>query len=302
MNVELRHLRCFLAIAEEGNVTRAAAALHLTQPALSRTLAQLERQLGTQLVDRSTHHLRLTPAGVRFRLAAAAAVRAFDQALGSVATDPPRLRLGLTWSSATYTAAIVRVWNEVHPDRPLIVRRSDERTGGLAHGAVDVALVHGPVTDAALRTTLLAEEDRVAALPAGHRLAGASTLTLADLAGEVLVVNSVAGTTTPELWPAASRPVVGGDSETIDDWLVKIAAGSGVGVTAGSTPSLHPHPGVRFVPLTGAPPIPLLLAWPALDSHPDVRELVRLALRATRALVDHGRVAQVDHERGATTP
>jgi DNA-binding transcriptional LysR family regulator len=285
MNVEVRHLRCFLAIAEEGNVTRAAAALHLTQPALSRTLAQLEQQLGARLVDRSTHHLRLTPAGQRFQLAAASAVRAFDLALASVAADSPRLRLGLTWSTATYTAAIVRAWNSEHPQRPLIVRRSDERTGGLAYGEVDVALVHGPVTDSSLRTALLDEEPRVAALPAGHRLAAATELTLADLAGEALIVNTVAGTTTPELWPAGARPVIGGDSETIDDWLVEIASGTGVGVTAASTPSLHPHPGVRFVPLVGAPPIPMLLAWPARDAHPDVRELVRLAARATRALV-----------------
>src|SRR5258705_1886537 len=67
MIVELRHLRCFLAIAKEGNLTRAAARLHLTQPALSRTLQQLEASLGLRLVDRSTHHLALTAAGQAFR-------------------------------------------------------------------------------------------------------------------------------------------------------------------------------------------------------------------------------------------
>lgn len=282
MNVELRHLRCFLAIAEEGNVTRAAAALHLTQPALSRTLAQLERQLGTQLVDRSTHHLRLTATGLRFQVAAAKAVRAFDQALESVAVELPRLRLGHTWAAAAYTAAIVRGWNQAQPGRPLVVLRSDERTAGLAHGDVDVALVHGPVTDRALRTHLIDSEVRVAAVPTGHPLAARTSLTLADLASEGLVVNTVAGTTTPALWPEGARPQVVADSSRIDDWLVAIAAGTGVGVTAASTPLLHPHPGVAFVPLTGAPPIPLLLAWPVRDPHPDVRELVRVAQRATR--------------------
>src|SRR5260370_13430155 len=67
MTIELRHLRCFAAIAEEGNLTRAAARLHLTQPALSRTLRQLEAHLGILLVDRSTHHLQLTEAGEGFR-------------------------------------------------------------------------------------------------------------------------------------------------------------------------------------------------------------------------------------------
>ena len=68
MTADLRHLRAFLAIAAEGSVTRAAARLHVTQPALSRTLRQLEQHLGVRLVDRSTHHLRLTAAGEEVRL------------------------------------------------------------------------------------------------------------------------------------------------------------------------------------------------------------------------------------------
>ncbi|MFE1500295.1 LysR family transcriptional regulator, partial [Streptomyces albidoflavus] len=67
MSIELRHLRCFLAIAEETSLTRAAARLHLTQPAVSRTLATLERHLGARLVDRSTHHLALTAEGRAFQ-------------------------------------------------------------------------------------------------------------------------------------------------------------------------------------------------------------------------------------------
>jgi len=281
MNVEVRHFRCFLAIAEEGTVTRAAARLHQTQPALSRTLAQLEQQVGAVLVDRSTHHLRLTAAGLRFQVAAASAVRAFDQALASVSAEAAPLRLGYTWSAAAHASAIVRAWNGQTPARPVVVLRSDERAGGLDQGLVDVALVHGPVEDPALRTAPLDSDARVAALPGGHRLAGSVSVTLADLASEPLVVNSVAGTTTPELWPPGRRPQVAADTARIEDWLVAIAAGEGVGVTAASTATLHPHPGVVFVPLTGAARIPLLLAWPARDPHPDVRELVQVAQAAT---------------------
>ncbi|NEB77822.1 LysR family transcriptional regulator, partial [Streptomyces sp. SID14478] len=81
--IELRHLRCFLAVADEGSVTRAAPVLHLTQPAVSRTLAALETGLGVRLVDRSTHHLALTPEGRAFREKAAAAVAAFEEALAA---------------------------------------------------------------------------------------------------------------------------------------------------------------------------------------------------------------------------
>ncbi|WP_159041797.1 LysR family transcriptional regulator, partial [Streptomyces aureus] len=78
MSIELRHLRCFLAIAEESSLTRAAARLHLTQPAVSRTLAALEHHLGARLVDRSTHHLALTAEGRAFQDRAAAALAAFE--------------------------------------------------------------------------------------------------------------------------------------------------------------------------------------------------------------------------------
>src|SRR6185312_9689108 len=80
MTAELRHLRAFVAIADEENITRAAARLHLTQPALSRTLQQLEAHLGVRLVERSTHHLRLTAPGRAFTDRARAAVTAVDDA------------------------------------------------------------------------------------------------------------------------------------------------------------------------------------------------------------------------------
>jgi DNA-binding transcriptional LysR family regulator len=284
MTIEARHLRSFLAIAEEGNVTRAAARLNVSQPALSRTLGQLEQRLGVRLVDRSTHHLSLTDAGRRFQPAAAEAIRTFDQALASVVSGVPPLRLGHTWASSAHTVTIVRAWNAAHPDWPVQLRRSDERTGGLAHGEVDIALIRGPVIDPTLQTSLIDEEQRVAAIPAGHRLASAVELTLAELADEPLVVNSRAGTTTPDLWPEGARPHVVADSTSTDGWLITIAAGTGIGVTPASTATLQPHPDVRYIPLRGAPLVPLLLAWPAHDPHPHIRELVRVAHRATASL------------------
>jgi DNA-binding transcriptional LysR family regulator len=284
MTVEARHLRCFLAIADEGNVTRAAARLHLSQPALSRTLTRLERQLGVHLVDRSTHHLSLTDAGRRFQQTATEAIRVFDLALASVVSGIPPLRFGHTWAATTHTVTIVRAWNGAHPEWPIQLHRSEERTAGLARGEVDIALIRGPVTDPLLKTSLIDQESRVAAIPSGHRLAGASELTLSDLAGERLVINSAAGTTTLALWPEGARPQIVADTTSTDGWLITIAAGTGIGVTPASTATLQPHPDVRYIPLSDAPRVPLLLAWPAHDPHPHIRELVRVAHRATRQL------------------
>lgn len=284
MTVEARHLRSFLAIAEEGSVTRAAARLHLSQPALSRTLTQLERQLGVHLVDRSTHHLFLTDAGRRFQQAATEAMRVFDLAVASVVAGVPSLRFGHTWAATTHTVTIVRAWNDAHPDWPVRLVRSEERTAGLARDEVDIALIRGPVTDPALKTSLIDEELRVAAIPVGHPLAGAKELTLADLSTEGLVVNSAAGTTTLALWPEGARPRIVADTTSTDGWLITIASGTGIGVTPASTATLQPHPDVRYIPLRDAPRVPLLLAWPSHAPHPHTHELVRIAHRATRAL------------------
>src|SRR5205814_2193429 len=109
MTMELRHLHCFLAIAEEGTLTRAATRLHLTQPVVSRTLRQLEDHLRVRLVDRSTHHLVLTAAGHSFRIRAASAVAAADTAFDPAQLGVWPLRLGHAWSAfGEFTVSLLR--------------------------------------------------------------------------------------------------------------------------------------------------------------------------------------------------
>ena len=284
MTVELRHLRCFLAIVDEGNITRAAQSLPLSQPALSRALAQLERGLAVQLVDRSTHHLTLTEAGTTFAASARAAVRQVDDAVASISAAVPPIRFGHNWSSATHAAAIMRSWKDEFPDRQLRSRRSDERIGGLAAGQVDVALVRGPVTDRSFRSIVIGNEPRVAAVPVNHSLASASDVSLSDLVNETLIVVSVTGTTTLDLWPEAPRPPIGADLTNIDDWLIAIAASTGIGVTPASTATLHPHPDVRFIPIRDAPTVPLVLVWPRSNPHPHTKAFVASAQGAVRRM------------------
>ncbi|MFS0692635.1 LysR family transcriptional regulator [Streptomyces nitrosporeus] len=276
--IELRHLRAFLAVADEGGVTRAAARLGLSQPVVSRTLAALERHLGARLVDRSTHHLALTPAGVVFRDKAVAAVGAFDEAVAPARTHRRPLRLGHAWSAfGPYTTPLLRAWQERHPGTPLELLRIDDRTAGLARGDVDAAVLRGTVDTPGIVTTVLFTEDRVAAVAADGPLAARVSLRLADLGGGPVVLNPVSGTTTPALWPPEIRPSVTLTVANTDDWLTAIAAGRGTGVTGSSTAGTHPHTGVAYRPLNDAPPLPVLLARRDGPGHPALPYLLELA-------------------------
>ncbi|MEV6777650.1 LysR family transcriptional regulator [Streptomyces syringium] len=278
MTIELRHLRAFLAIADAGNVTRAAARLHLSQPALSRTLRQLEDHLGARLVDRSTHHLALTTEGHTFRDKAAAALTAVETALDPRGLRSWPLRLGHTWAAlGDHTIPLLRRWDETHPGTPLELLRIDDRTAGLTRGEVDAALLRGAVTSPGLRTEPLLSETRVVVMPADSPLAALPRITLADLAGRPIAVNTVSGTTTMDLWPPTARPVASIEVTNTDEWLMAIAAGRALGVSTSATPSNHAHPALVYRPLADAPTVPVVLAWREGPGHPAIPDLVALA-------------------------
>lgn len=278
MTVELRHLRAFLVIAEEGNITRAAARLHLGQPALSRTLRQLEQHMGARLVDRSTHHLDLTAEGRTFRDKAAAALAAVDTALDPRGLKSWPLRLGHPWAAlGDHTIPLLRRWDETRPDVPLELLRVDDPTGGLAQGKVDAALLRGAVPPAGLRTELLLSEERLVVMAADSPLAALPRIALADVAAHPIALNTVSGTTTMDLWPPGSGPAATIEVTNTDEWLIVIAAGRAVGITTTATPSNHTHPSLAFRPLTDAPAVPVFLAWREGPGHPALPDLMALA-------------------------
>ncbi len=160
-----------------------------------------------RLVDRSTHHLALTPEGTVFRDKAALAVSAFDDAVTPGPPRPRPLRLGHAWSAlGPYTTPLLRTWHRRCPRTPLELRRIDDRTAGLARGEVDAAVLRGPVDTPGIVTEVLYTESRVAAVTADGPLAARPSLSLADLADGPVVLNTVSGTTTLDLWPPDARP------------------------------------------------------------------------------------------------
>lgn len=276
MNVELRHLRALAAIGDEGTITGAAAALYISQPALSRTLEQLESRVGVRLVDRTTRRLALTDAGRRLHEHAHRILHQLDDALAEAATGVRPLRVGFAWAAlGDRTVPALRAWREEHADAPIQVHRCEDPEAALRRGRIDAALLRtAPDPDSGLNVRPLYREGRLAALPEGDPLTRRPSVGLGDLADRPVVLCSTAPTTA-DLWPDGCLPRTF-EVANVDEWLTVIAMADAVGVTAEATEHSHPHPGVRYVPLAGVPPVTVLVAWPRTPTHP-----------ATPALVTH---------------
>jgi DNA-binding transcriptional LysR family regulator len=199
MNVELRHLRALAAIGDHRSITAAAQTLHVTQPALSRTLEQLERRLGVLLVERTTRHVALTDAGHRLWEHSHRILTSLDTALAE-AVQPQPVRLTFAWAAlGRFTIPFLRSWRAEHPDVLVRIRRSDDPEAALRRGEADVAVLRTEPSQAGIDHVALIEEPRVAAVADDHPLALKSALTLNDLASETVSVCETAGTTTADL-------------------------------------------------------------------------------------------------------
>ncbi|MGW3949460.1 LysR family transcriptional regulator [Streptomyces sp. NPDC004752] len=279
MNVELRDLRWFLVLAEEEHFSRAADRCRVTQPTLTRSLARLESALGVRLVDRTTRSVSVTEAGHRLRTQLAALLPQLDSALRSVSSGPV-LRLGFTWLLPSGLARhLITEFEQVTGGALELVRR-DERAAGVATGHTDAAVIYGkPSSGGRLHIVELGTEDRVAAVGRHHPLARRRRLHWAEVADHALVVNKLSGTVGPAMWPAGARPEVAVACRTYDEWIEMVAADRGVGVLPESARA-HPHPGVRYIAIADAPPVPLVFVRPARTPHPLVDHLERIATRA----------------------
>nr|WP_315393739.1 LysR substrate-binding domain-containing protein [uncultured Duganella sp.] len=200
--MELRHLRYFVAVAEEKNFTRAAKRLFIAQPPLSRQIQQLEEELGVDLIEKGSRPLRLTEAGVFFQahaqelLAKAAELKTMTQRVGKIDRS---LSMGFV-ASTLYGLLpdIVRHFREQYPTVEVTFHEltTMQQLKALKEGIIDVGFGRVKSEDPNIRRIVLREERLIVALPSGHPLTlSESPLGLVDLLMETLIV-----------YPKAPRP------------------------------------------------------------------------------------------------
>jgi DNA-binding transcriptional LysR family regulator len=255
VDVELRHIRAFVAVARHGSFSRAAEELLITQPALSRTVAQLEKILGVELIDRSTRHIGPTGPGREFLAHSEQIMSALEQGV-AVARKDITIRLGFSWLLPDPWAQRAVTRFEQHVGASVALVRCDDPLQALRERTVDVALVRGEIRNAppASRAVHLYDETRVAVCSEHNALAGRDRLDWSEVPSWPLVVNTRSGTTGPWSFPLGQGPEYIVETGNFDEWLESVAADRGIGIVPEVAQRRISHLAVRFVPLTGAPP------------------------------------------------
>ncbi|MFI1913946.1 LysR family transcriptional regulator [Nocardia sp. NPDC020380] len=271
-DLDLRLVRCFLAVAEHRNFGRAADSVFLTQSSLSRQIARLERDLGVRLLDRTPQRVQLTEAGAVFLPLAEELLRGADRAVARVrsAGAPGRLTIGFT--TGLIITPAVRALRQRFPEVEVRTQHLDscEPRAALLEHRVDAVVSRTPFPADQLRVTALYDEPRVVVVAADHRLAGKESVTLADIVDEPLVRVRQADPDWCAFWrleprpdgrPAPGGPIV----ENIEDRFEAVAAGDAITIAAAPT-TLRPD--LITILLEGVEPSHVVLATRAEDRNP----------------------------------
>ncbi|MFC5754301.1 LysR family transcriptional regulator [Actinomadura rugatobispora] len=294
MDVDTRLLRYFIAVAEEGNLTRAAERLYVSQPALTKQIRQLETLLDTRLFTRSRSGMALTEPGRALAARVPALLADWNQAQRETRTAAVQearvLRVGFLASAANEaTQRIIAEFARRRPGWRADMRQAawSNPTAGLADGDVDAALLRLPFPGQDdLRVKVLFTEPRWVALPSAHPLAERDVIPFRDLWDEPYVAAPAETTEWRDFWLAADErdghPVrVGAVTDQPDEWLSAIANGYGIALAPESAARFYARPGVTYRPVSGVRPSQVAIAWsPADDTNPVVQDFVRCCLDA----------------------
>ncbi|RSO10241.1 LysR family transcriptional regulator [Streptomyces sp. WAC 06783] len=271
MDLDLRKLRYFLAVAEHRHFGRAAQALFIAQPVLSRQIRAFEQELGCALFTRSTRSVELTPAGQRLYDEAPRITTVVDTVLRRVhEAGQGEQRLVVAFSPGLHVADAIRAFTGRHPHVAIDVfpLRWWERDAPLRDGRAHVGYLRHPFDDTGLRTVPIGHEAKVACLPVTHPLAGRPALTSADLDGE------------PVLDVRTRR------TSSLEEKFELIASGQGIALVPLSIAGSYSRPDLVYLPVTDALPVGTCLAAPEGNCTGLVRDFLDLATAILRRPAD----------------
>lgn len=293
--MELRHLRYFVAVAEELNFSRAAARLHIAQPPLSQQIRQLEEELGVQLLERTRQWVKLTPAGQLFLESARQTLTSADQAIEIAQRasrgEVGRLRIGFA-SAIAYSVFpnILCLFREQFPAVELVLHELNTmlQIEALRDQAIDLGFVHLPISEEGLQKLTVLEEPILVALPDSHPFADEPSLSLKALAQERFI------SFPRHLAPGFHDQIISAcqqagfslnviqEAKLMQTIVCLVAGRMGIALVPASLQNLQ-RTGVIYRPLTDQmAPIETALIWRSSDRSPVLTEFVAVAQRCTQ--------------------
>jgi DNA-binding transcriptional LysR family regulator len=294
--MEIRHLRYFVAVAEELHFTRAAARLQTAQPALSQQIRRLERELGAQLFVRNNRSVELTHTGLVFldhaRRVLAEAERARQAAEKAIQGDLGGLTVGyLPQSAVSLLPELLVAYRARHPHVDIGLRELSnvDQADALMSNRIDIGLMTRQVDQAAVRAVHLRRVRMVVVMPADHRLADRRVIRLRELAEERWIhPASHSGPLYAACAKAGFEPLIGPQATEAVARMLLVAAGLGLAIDAEDAPRLRSHHVVYRAVVQPKITVDLVAAWrhdrasPLLEGFLDVARSVVRARRAGR--------------------
>jgi DNA-binding transcriptional LysR family regulator len=262
MDLDLRKLRYFAAVAEHRHFGRAAELLYIAQPVLSRQIRSLEQDLGCNLFERTTRSVQLTPAGRLLQEEARRVFSTVDAVVRRVhEIDRGVERLVVAFAPGLHVSETVRAFALTHPGVEIELLHLPwwEQDAPLRDGRADVGYLRRPFDEAGLQAIRVGSDPKVACLPASHPLARRASLRLTDLEGESII-------------DGASRRV-----SSVEEKFELIVAGHGIAVVPISVATSYSRPDLVYRPLVDAIPLDTCLVVMADREDPRVADFMAVA-------------------------
>ncbi len=298
MNIKLRHVRCFVAVAMEKSFARAAERLAVSQPALSQTITQLEATLGFPVFERTTRSVKLTATGQLLFESATKLNTAMDTFYCDIkslqVSVVNEVRLGyLIGTAVDFMPDIVSEFERRRPHASLRLVEFDFNNpdAGLASKQVDCGIFRPPLEISDIQVVELAREKCVVCLPTGHALAQQKSVRMAQLLDEPFIAAPKGGVWR-DFWLAndfrdGKPPKVAFEAATVDAELQAVATRKGISITAESTAKYYARPGVVFLPIQEMAECSIAIGF-GDSSNSLVMELVEIAQAVARRYLPAG--------------